>query len=200
MTSRRRLEWTFCGAADSYNALSAALDQTSAVMWTELRSQLSVQDMEEAPGWYAPILWFRLNGEYHCCVDGLLLGDKYWVYQVQCLDAEGEWYHDERIAVRAIPTGLVINCSLRIVQDAHFEALFTALSGQELLREEHSPLPPVLKVSFLKELLRERLGNHSAVQKPEPGTSRSPECSADFLDDDAVLWNRSLSNGVLQRH
>ena len=97
-------------------------------------------------------------------MDGQLLCDKYWVYQVQCLEAEGEWYHDERIAVREIPSGLVINCSLRVVQDAHFQAFFTALSGQELLREEHSPLPPVLKMGCLKELLRERLGNHSVVQ------------------------------------
>lgn len=197
--SRRRLEWTFCGVARGYRALSAMLDQTSPAMWTELRPQLCAQDIEEAPGWCAPILWFRLNGEYHCCVDGQLLCDKYWIYQVQCLDAEGEWYEDERIAVREIPAGLVINCSLHVVQDAYFQAVFTALSGQELLRDDHSPLPPVLTMGFLKELLRERLGNHSVVQSQNQEVHVLLNGSADVLDDEAVLWSRSLSNGVLQQ-
>ena len=152
--SRRRFEWTRCANGANTTEVAQALQQLGPEMWDPLPMDKIpfVQEIDEAPGWYIPAVFLSLPGGHGIATEGLRLLGHIWVYKVEFVhdsDREDqELFFDGTLAVREVPSCLVFNCDLTILEAQYFRALFTDLSGNEVLRIEDI-LPRTLTMNDL---------------------------------------------------
>ena len=145
MARHRRLEWTRCKQGTD---LATSIAEAGPAAWEPVCPETLVQDFDEAPGWFAFMLFVRVDGSTLRGDRPERLSDDVWVYMVDLYDSDAEWYYECPIAVREVPSGLIFNCSISILEDKWFEAIFTNLAGKQVLRLLQA-LPPKLSMGCL---------------------------------------------------
>ena len=195
------LEWAFSGSRldcpYSWQALDRDID--------------AVDHMEEIPCW--GILGFSLllpgeeGFERVSCHIEKQLPDDIWlfkIWRVEVTDAHGnfvavaaggEAVHDG-VYLRKIPCCAIFNCSFGIISDVRFSAVFTTIAGNEALRVEQ-PLPPVLKMRLLYNLLSEAALAYGLLRSQNQNLAILLNGSAQPVSDTAVLWDREAARSSL---
>ena len=209
------LEWAQCGSVGSDEAVEQFLSQANPSMWQELtfpndnygqelvfpdNNDNYVQSMDEAPGWHAPFVCVPLNGVYRLGFNGRLFRNQCWVYGVTHWGCEGNRPHSKvYIIVREVPPCLVFNCSFRVLEDNAFDALFTGLNGEEVLQVVGRPLPPRLTMGNLTHLIKQEALQDGRMQSRNQRVYVLLNGAHQYLGEAIVLWDKTRSNGWLQR-
>ena len=159
MDCRRRLEWTQCRRGVAWGDLAASIAEASPAAWEPVCRETLIQDIDEAPGWFALMLWVRVDGHLRRGDHPVQLSGDVWVY-MDLYDSEEDWYYECRIAVREVHSGVIFNCSLSKLEDKRFQAVFTNLAGNEVLRFQHAQPPKLTKgcLVFLTQIHSRRQG------------------------------------------
>ena len=188
-----RFEWIRC-AGSNWTQLTQSLPVTDPCAWklAPAGSILIVHAIDEAPGWYVPVVVFRLPGARAVAVEGLRLLGQFWVYNVHFIhdndNEDQELFSDGKLILREVPTCLVFNCNLTILDDKHFQAAFTNLAGNELLQVVQV-LPPKLTMGCLAGLMKAEVDRLNLLQSHNQEVRVLLNGATSELDCETILWN-----------
>lgn len=191
-----RFEWLRCPDGDAFNwaALAQSLPRVDPCKWelAPAGSILIVDEIDEAPGWYVPAVFLRLPGARAVAVEGLRLLGQFWVYNVDVMhdndDEDQELFYDGKLILREVPTCLVFGCSLNILDGKHFQAVFTNLAGNEMLRIMQE-LPPKLTMGALVGLMKAQADQLNLLQSHNQEIKVLLNGAKAELGADTILWN-----------
>lgn len=202
----RNFEWIRLCDEDSLPEVARVLQNTDPRLWNLVPGACQyVQNIDEAPGWYLPVVFVALDGQCGVGIDGLRILGKYWIYEVDAVEHDPvrnvEYFcRIGRLAVREVPSVLVLNCSLTILHGSgHFAATFTTLGGSEVFRTQRTFLPLVLTVGCLIRLIKGTVQARGFLQSKNQQIRLFLNGSPAHLSLQTVLWNRIQNNGWLQQ-
>lgn len=187
-----RLEWMQLDddqAAESATHAPMQISLTDPYLWTLADPDSLVFELDEAPGWFASMLWIELDGKQRRADMPTRLSDEMWMHTMLLWDRHRERWYVGKIAVREVPGPLIITCSLTILEQEEYDAAFTTLAGNEVCRVRGA-LPSVLTTGCL----RLRLLESPCLQKYRK--SRNQEIRLLLADSiaeptyDTVLWDK----------
>ena len=190
----RRLEWR----ADCLG------DGKAGNVWTLFEPEAVktwVQETEEAPGWFVSRfdLWHDGRGLALCChFEAWTDSAEEGVAAVYSVKPQSDDGTDEeglvpnllfgRAYVKEVPPGLILTCALSVdLEDRSFEAGFTTLAGNQVLRARE-PLPPVLCVEHVWSLGVDRLLENGLLRSRNQELQILLESHVVELPLEAVLW------------
>eukprot|EP00435_Cladocopium_sp_Y103_P033248 s362_g8.t1 len=115
-------------------------------------------------------------------------------------DAHQVAQHVGVAAVRKVPTNLVFNCDLTIIEESYsFRAFYTTLAGREVLRVEDT-LAPILTLEHIVSHIAEAAKNMGLLQSRNQELHLLLNGSVIELPEEAVLWCEDAPIGWLQRN
>lgn len=205
MDTPRRIEWIRCEGNSKLSEVAQFLTDADPSMWKRVAPPcLFIQDIEEAPGWYTPIIFLELDGKSGLGVDGLRLLGKCWIYNIEAADdndddMEGGLYKVGRVAVREVPPCLVFGCEISVSSTGNrFRAVFTTLAGNKILRIENASMPLILTLGCLVRMVRKAARTNGFLQSWNQEVRVLLNGELSELTEQTVLWNQIQQNGWLQ--
>lgn len=201
--SGEQLEWAF---------FSSTADFLCPYVWQTLhRDIVDVHVADDMPCW--GILGFSLLlpgglGEERiwCHVERPLLEDvwlfKIWLYEVP--DENGTFAEADiadivydAVVLRQIPCCAIFNCSLSILGDTEYLAVFTTLVGNEIQRTQQ-PIPCVLTMRLLRTLISRTALANGFLRSQNQKAHVLLNGSTKLISENTILWNKKHQNGLLQ--
>ena len=190
-----QLEWAFFTSIEAF---------ACPYIWQRLEHYIENFDLEEEiPCWgilgFSLLLPGETTEERLRCRIERQVSEGIWLFNIwryEVPDEEGIFVESvaedmayDAIAVRQIPTPAIFNCTLTIVSDARFLAVFTNLAGTEVQRVQPL-LPAVLKMRLLCNLMSHAALAFGLLRSQNQDITILLNGSATPIDEDVVLWRR----------
>ena len=209
----RQFEWTFISDVTSEAAIETCLKNAEA--WTPLHplfleAMISLNDPHldwflGAFGVFLPDMPAELGQYFVCEVAGRFAEDIY-AYRLRCYDDDDDVVDSEdrlmdrhllrlsssAVALREVPSGLVVNCDLS-TQETRLEAIFTTLTGREFYRLDTAlGEDGLIKGAFLMCICSEEAMYKGLLKSKNQELRIFLNGSKRELQSEAVVWSRCL--------
>ena len=93
--------------------------------------------------------------------------------------------------MREVPSGLIFNCELPMVESAYLDLICSTMAGNPLVHLHQQLLPPTTLTShYLTQLITETLCDNRQLQSQDQQVHILLNGTAEELGGPTVLWNK----------